>query len=159
MADTEFGNKLNSALRYGGTVAGTGFTLLAVMSLLSADQVAELKTQIEVLNNSILTAYGAVVKMWVILGPIAVMWLAKMGYDSSTIKAMAGKLLKIAANRVDPSSTDAKIAIVSAAASPSIGTLAVINPTMAAHPETPTNVVANASLATAPELAKSAAAG
>jgi len=143
MADTEFSNKLNAALRYGGTTAGTAFTMMAVLSLLSPDQVVALKANVETLKNSILTGYGALVNMWVILGPVGVMLLAKMGYSSSSVQAMAAKLLKIAANAADPASKQAKVEIVNAAASPAVGSTGVVNKVLAADPATAPNVVAS----------------
>jgi hypothetical protein len=144
MADTEFGNKLNAGLRYGATVGGTAFALMGVVSLLSPDQVAELKTQLEIFNQSVFSAYGALTKMWVILGPVAIAFCVKLGISSSTVKGLAGKLLRIAANAADPKATEAKVAIVNAAASPTIGSQGVVNPELAKLPETSANVVSSA---------------
>lgn len=145
---TEFANKLNAALRYGGSNAAMLFTVMGVFSLLTPDQIVSLKTQIDVLQQSVMTAYGALTKMWIILGPIAAIWLAKVGMNSSTVQAMAGKLLGIAKN--DPAkSQEAKEALITAAASPDIGTKAIINPTLAASPATPGNVVVSAAAAAA----------
>jgi hypothetical protein len=142
MANTELSNKLNSALRYGGAAAGTAFTLMSVISLLTPDQVVQLKANIETLKTSIITGYGALVNMWIILGPVAIGVAAKMGWNSSGVQAMARKLLSIAANDQDPKSMQAKVEIVNAAASPEIGTTAVVNTALAADPNTASNVVA-----------------
>jgi hypothetical protein len=139
---TEFSNKLNSALRYGGTAAGTGFTLLAVLSLLSPDQVVQLKGDVETLKTSIITGYGALLNMWIVLGPVAIGVAAKLGWNSSGAQAMARKLLSIASNDADPKSMQAKVELVNAAASKAIGSEGVINPALAADPNTATNVVA-----------------
>lgn len=145
MANTELSNKLNSALRYGGATAGTAFAFLALISILSPEQVAELKAQVEILNNSIITGYGALIKMWIILGPIAIGVAAKLGWNSSSVQAMAGKLLTIATNVNDPKgATEAKVVLVNAAASKDIGSQGVVNPEMAANPATAANVVAAA---------------
>lgn len=145
MANTELSNKLNSALRYGGTASATIFTVMAVFSLLSPEQVADLKAQVEILNSSIATGYGALLKMWIILGPVAIGVAAKLGWNSSSVKAMAGKLLTIATNKSDPAgATEAKVVLVNAAASKAIGSQGVVNPELAANPATPGNVVANA---------------
>lgn len=149
MASTELSNKLNSALRYGGTTAGTAFTFMAVMSLISPEQLADLKANIDVLSQSVITGYGALVKMWIILGPVAIGVLGKMGWNSSGVRAMAGKLLNIAINTSDPKAQEAKEVLVTAAASREIGTQAIINPTLAPSPATPTNVVVSAAAATA----------
>jgi len=144
--DLERSNKLNSAMRYGGTAASAVFAVMGALSILTPDQVTTLKADIETLKTSILTGYGALVDMWVILGPVGVLVLAKIGWNSSGVKAMAGKLFAIATTPSDPKSTEAKVAIVNAAASPAIGSLGVVNKDLAANPETSANVVA------APEL-------
>jgi hypothetical protein len=149
MANTEFSNKLNAALRYGGTTAGTLFAVMGALSLLSTDQVAALKTDIETLKTSILTGYGALINMGVILGPVAIGVLAKVGYSSSSVKSMAGKLLRIAANAADPSSTDAKVAIVNAAASKTVGgsnAAVLASPELANNPATADNVIASSTV-------------
>lgn len=143
-ATTEFQNKLNAALRYGGSNAATLFTVMGVFSLLTPDQIVSLKAQIDVLQQSILTAYGALTKMWVILGPVAAIWLAKVGWNSSTVQAMTAKLLGIARS-ADPKATEAQVAIVTAASDKVIvgetgGVVA--KPEIAMNPATPANVVA-----------------
>jgi hypothetical protein len=140
--NTELSNKLNSALRYGGTGAGMLFTMMAVFSLLSPDQVVALKANVETLKTSIVTGYGALVNMWIILGPVAIGVAAKLGWNSSSAQAMARKLLSIASNDQDPKSMQAKVELVNAAASKSIGSEGVINPALAADPNTVSNVVA-----------------
>ena len=142
---TEFQNKLNAALRYGGSNAATLFTVMGVFSLLTPDQIVSLKAQIDVLQQSILTAYGALTKMGVILGPVAAIWLAKVGWNSSTVKAMAGKLLGIAKSDSDPKATEAQVAIATVASDKVIVGDAggvVAKPEIAMNPATPSNVVA-----------------
>lgn len=146
MANTELSNKLGSALRYGSATAGTAFTMMAVLSLLSPDQVVSLKANVETLKTSIITGYGALVNMWIILGPVAIGIAAKLGWNSSSVQALAGKLLTIATNKTDPKgATEAKVVLVNAAASKAIGSQGVVNPELAANPATPGNVVASAS--------------
>lgn len=146
MANTELSNKLSSLKRYGATAGGTALTLLGALSFLDAGQIAEIKAQVDILNQSFVTAYGALTKMWIILGPIGVAVAARMGWNSSGVKELAGKLLGIAANGADPKSIEAKVELVNAAASPAIGSQGVVNKELAANPATAGNVVA------APEL-------
>lgn len=144
MADTELSNKVNSGVRYSGTVLATTFTIMAALSLISPDQLVALKTNLETLKTSVVTGYGALVNMWIILGPVAIGVAAKLGWNSSGVQAMAGKLLTIAANKADPEkATEAKVAIVNAAASKEIGSQGVVNPELAANPATSSNVVAS----------------
>jgi|SRR6185369_8211392 len=143
-ATTELQNKLNAVLRYGGSNAATVFTIMGVLSILSPEQIVEMKTQLDLLQQSILTAYGALTKMGVILGPVAAIWLAKVGWNSSTIQSMAGKLLGIAKSATDPKAGEAQVAIASAAADKTIvgdtgGVVA--KPEIAMNPATPPNVV------------------
>lgn len=144
MADTESKNQLNAGLRYAGTVGSTALMFAGMMALLSPDQIATVKAQIDVLNQSIITGYGALTKMWVILGPVAFSILGYFGVKSSSVKAIASKLLRIAANVADPSSTEAKVAIVNAAANKDVagaGAVVVVSPALAANPATANNVV------------------
>ena len=114
MAVTGTQNQLNAALRYAGTATGTVFTLMAAMSLLSQDQVVALKANVETLKTSIVTGYGALMNMWIVLGPVAIAMLAKMGWDSSSIQAMGAKLLHIATSHSSPESGEAQTTIVAA---------------------------------------------
>lgn len=144
---TELQNKLNSALRYGGSNVAMLVTIMGAFSILSPEQIAEIKTQIDLLQQSILTAYGALTKMGVILGPVAAFWLAKLGWNSSTVQSLAAKLLGIAKNEAgDPKkATEAQVAIVAAAADKSVvgeNGGVVAKPEIAANPATPPNVVA-----------------
>lgn len=142
MASTELQNKLNTAYRYAGTTGGTLLTVLGAFAFLSPEQIVEVKAQIDVLNTSLLTAYGALTKMWIILGPIGIAVLAKMGWNSSGIQALGEKLFSIAKH-----DDKAKEVLVTAAAAPEMGTTAIVNPTMAASPATPSNVVVSAAVA------------
>lgn len=142
MASTELQNKFSALKRYGVTAGGTALTIMAVLQLLSPEQVTEIKAQAEILNQSIITGYGALTKMWIIAGPVAVGFAVKMGWNSSSVQALAGKLLGIAKNDQDPKATEAKVALVNAAASPDIGSQGVVNKELAANPLTAGNVVA-----------------
>lgn len=145
MANTELSNKISSLKRYGVTAGATALTVLSALQLLSPEHLADLKTQADIFNHSIYSAYGALTHMWLIVGPVMVGIAVKMGWNSSSVKALGDKLFGIAANAKDPASTEAKVVIVTAAASPAIGSQGVVNPEMAANPATPGNVVATAS--------------
>lgn len=112
MAETESQNQLNAGLRYGGTAAGTLFTILGILQFVTPEQVAQLTAALHDLNQSIVTAYGALTKMGVILGPVAVFWLTKAGVQSSSIKSLAGKLLGIASGPASPAAAEAQKAAI-----------------------------------------------
>lgn len=107
MADTpgatELQNKLGALKRYGTTAAGTALTIMAALQLLTPDQIAELKAQADILNQSIITGYGALTKMWIVAGPVAVGIAVKMGWNSSGVKAIGAKLLGMVAHEPPPS--------------------------------------------------------
>ncbi len=109
---TEGQNQLNAALRYGGTTAATLFTILGGLQFVTPEQVAQLTAAVHDFNQSILSAYGALTKMWVILGPVAIFWLTKAGVQSSSVKSIAGKLLQIATGAASPSSIEAQKAAI-----------------------------------------------
>ncbi len=109
---TESQNKLNAAIRYAGTSAATVFTIFSVLSLISPEQAADLKANMETLKTSIVTGYGALQKMGLILGPVAVFLLGKAGWDSSTVQAISRKLLGIATGPAGASAIEAQTAAI-----------------------------------------------
>jgi uncharacterized protein YjeT (DUF2065 family) len=113
-ADTESKNQIKISLRYLGTAGGTAATILGAISLITPDQAKDLVQQIHILSESALTMYGALLKMWVILGPAGVIVLGYFGVKSGSIKAMATKLLGIATNEASPQASEAQKAIVQA---------------------------------------------
>lgn len=114
MADTESQNQLKIGLRYAGTSVATGATFLAAFSLITPDQAKDLVAQIHVFNDSIFTAYGALLKMWVILGPAAALALGYFGVKSGSVKSLIGNLLTMAQGKASPGAAAAQSAIVSA---------------------------------------------
>ncbi len=92
----ELQNKLGTLKRYGTTAGATALTIMAALQLLSPEQIAELKAQADILNQSIVTGYGALTKMWIIAGPVAIGIAVKMGWNSSSMQALGSKLLKMA---------------------------------------------------------------
>lgn len=143
MADTpvtESQNKLNAALRYAGASASTLFTVFGVLQFVTPDQVAQLTQAVHDFNQSVLSAYGALTKMWIILGPVALFWLGKVGFQSSSVQAMAGKLLKIATSAPSPEADEAKNKLIAATiALPEVQTI-VTDAKTAAASESPSVV-------------------
>lgn len=112
--DSELQNKLGALKRYAATAGGSALTIMAVLQLLSPEQVMELKAQAEIANQSIFTLYGALTKMWIIAGPVAIGIAVKLGWNSSGVQALAGKLLGIAKHDTTPAAVEAQKAIVQA---------------------------------------------
>jgi hypothetical protein len=86
------------------------------MSLVSADQLVSLKANLETLKTSIITGYGALVNMGIVLGPVLVVIMAKMGWDSSSVQAISRKLLGIATGPAGPAAIEAQNAVIQATA-------------------------------------------
>lgn len=140
---TETAHKINVALRYLGSNATGGLTVFVVLGMLTPDQQVEILKSAHTMYESTYAFAGAAANIWYIVFPIVAVWLGKLGVNASGIGAMMDNVFKMA----KAGNVDAKVAIVNAAASPEIGTQAVVNPSLAPLAATAGNVVA------APELA------
>lgn len=118
MADTETKNQINIGLRYLGTAGGTLFTVMGALALITPDQAQQLATALHELNQSILTGYGALVKMWVILGPVGIGIFTTLGIKSGGFKALGAKLLKMATADVPQAAPAPRPGLESALPSP-----------------------------------------
>lgn len=124
-------NQLNAALRYIGTSLGTLFTIFGGMQFVTPDQVVQLLGAVHDFNESVLSAYGALTKMWIILGPVGVVILARIGVKSSSVQAMSQKLLSVATG----GSKDAKNTLIAATiALPQVQTIVTDEETALASP-------------------------
>jgi len=133
--------QVNTTLRYVGSNLVTLVTVLGTLSIVPKDQVQILIDNLHTLNDSLVTAYGALTKIWVIVGPIALIWLAKIGVSSSSVQGLVKSLMTQATSNT-ASAIEAKVAIVNAAANPAIGTKAIVNPELGEMAATADNVVA-----------------
>lgn len=134
-------NQLNNVLLQAGGAIATTVTLLSAVSFIPIDQVKNFIDALHEFNAAVLTGYAAVLKMWVIIGPAAILMLAKFGFRSETAKSLMARAFKIATTAGDGTAKEAKEEIMKTAASPELGTIGILNPTMAAA-NTPDNVVA-----------------
>lgn len=107
-------NPKKVSLRYLGTSAATAFTIMGALSIITPDQAHQLIDALHQLNDSIVSGYGALLKMWIILGPVGGIWLAKIGVSSSTVQGMIANLLKTAQGPSSPTAVEAQKAIVQA---------------------------------------------
>lgn len=142
-APTETKHKLNVALRYLGSNATGGLTVFVALGMLTPDQQVEILKSAHTMYESTYAFVGAAANIWYIVFPIIAFWLAKLGVNASGIGAMVDNVFALA----KAGNVQAKVAIVNAAASPAIGTQAVVNPSLSSLGATAGNVVA------APELA------
>lgn len=134
---TDTPNKINTALRYLGSNATGGLTVFVMLGMLSPEQQVEILKSAHAMYDATYAFVGAAANIWYIVFPIAAMYLAKMGVDASGIGNMVDRVFALA----KAGNKEAQVAIVSAAASPDLGTKAIINPVLAPAPETPGNVV------------------
>lgn len=158
---TDTSNKVNAALRYLASNATGGLAVFVALGTLSPEQQVELLKSANTIYNSSHDIVGAFANIWYIVFPIAGAYLAKIGINSSGFGAMMDKIFAAA----KAGNVDAKVAIVNAAASPAIGTQAIVNPSLSPLAATAPNVVAAPELAppppppVAPTAAAPAAAG
>jgi hypothetical protein len=87
--------------------------------------------------NSTRDIVGAAANVWYIVFPIVALYLGKLGVNASGIGTMMDKVFAMAKS----GNLEAKVAIVNAAASPAIGTQAIVNPELAPLAATANNVV------------------
>jgi hypothetical protein len=107
-------NTTKISLRYLGTSAATAFTIMGALSIVTPDQAQQLVAALHQLNDSIVSGYGALTKMWVILGPVAGVWLTRVGISSGTVQGLIANLLQKAQASPSPEAAAAQKAIVQA---------------------------------------------
>lgn len=132
--------QVNAAMRYLGSNAATAFAVLALMGMLTPEQVTALNAAMNDFTTGIGMVVSSASKMWMILGPLAAFWLAKVGIQSASVQGLVGRLLQIAQKEATPEATQAKVAIVNAAAAlPEVEK--VVAPELATIPATAPEVV------------------
>lgn len=139
MAASDTTNKVNAGLRYLASNVSAGLAVLVVLGSLSPENSAVIIANLHKMYSATQDFIGAFANIWYIVFPLISGWLLKMGVNSSGFGAMMDKIFAAA----KAGNVDAKVAIVTAAASPDIGSKGVVNATMAANPATPSNVVAS----------------
>ena len=133
MANGETQNQLNIALRYAGTSLGTLFTILGALQFIPPEKVHDLTTALQDLQTSVITGYGALLKMWVILGPAAIATLTALGIKSGSIQSLGAKLLSM--TKSGPAAEQAKqVLIASTIALPEVQTIVTDKKTADAAP-------------------------
>lgn len=137
---TDLGNKINAAARYLGSNVSGGLMIFVALGAMTPDQSAIVIAKMHVMYQATYDFVGAFASIWYIIFPIISAYLLKVGVNSSGFGSMMDKVFKAA----QAGNKDAQRSIVSAAASPDIGTKAIINPILAPDPATPPTVVASA---------------
>lgn len=134
---TDTSNKINTALRYLGSNATGGLTVFVVLGMLTPDQQVEILKNAHQMYEASYAFVGAAANIWYIVFPIIAALLMKAGINSSGFGVMMDKVFTAARS----GNVQAKVAIVNAAASPAIGTQAIVNPELAPLAATAGNVV------------------
>ncbi len=134
---TDTGNKIKTGLRYVGANATGALTLFVALGTLSPDQQTQILSSAHTMYQSTHDFVGAAANIWYIVFPVLAIWLGKMGVNSSGFGSMMDKIFAAAKSGDE----NAKTVLLNAAASPEIGTTAIINKEMAAVPATAGNVV------------------
>lgn len=134
---TDTSNKINTALRYLGSNATGGLTVFVVLGMLTPDQQVEILKSARAMYEASYAFVGAAANIWYIVFPLIAAFLAKAGVDSSGFGKMMDKVFTAARS----GNVQAKVALVNAAASPAIGTQAIVNPELAPLASTAGNVV------------------
>lgn len=138
---TDIGNKLNTAARYLGSNLSGGLMIFVALGAMSPDQSATVIAKMHVMYQATQDFIGAFASIWYIIFPIISAWLLKMGVNSSGFGSMMDKVFAAA----KAGNRSAQLQIVNAAASPDLGTKAIINPVLSAEPSTPPTVAASVS--------------
>lgn len=77
--------QVNAALRHGVTASATIFTVLGVLAVVPQDQIAGLIQDLHDIQSGLSQAFGGFSKLWIVLGPIAGIWMAKIAGASAGI--------------------------------------------------------------------------
>lgn len=139
-------NSLKTYLRYGGSSVITVFTVFAFISSIPPEKAQEFVAALHGFNDSILTAYGYLTKMALILGPASLGLLAKFGVDSGTVVNVIKRVLQIAQSGDTPVAADAQKKLIDA-------TTAVLNSPTPATNTVPVKSAILASAISIPEVA------
>lgn len=133
-----------------GSNGMTALTVLGVLGFLSPEQSTALIAAIHEFNDGLVQTFGALGKMWIILGPLVAGIFVKLGISNPTVQNILATLTKAATSGTptEQKAVQAQIATTTANLPLVEG---VVSKELAKDPSTPGNVVA------APEILKPAA--
>lgn len=132
-------------LASGRNYAGQIIAFAGGIGVMSAAQQKGLTDALVEIGNGVSMVFHGASSAWTILAvvaaPIVGPLLARWASNSAKVESQAAAVKAAVEDPNTAISKEAKVAIVSAAASPEIGTTAIVNPELAAEPATPGNVV------------------
>ena len=119
----------------------TAATTIAALGLVNPDDVKTFIEAIHQFNDGIAQTFGALGKMWIVVGPLAAWFVARLGITNPTVQNLLATLTKMATSGSNAEQTEKQAEIAAATASlPKVD--GVLAPELAAIPSTPGNVVA-----------------
>jgi hypothetical protein len=137
---TETNNKVQAATRYSGVYASGALTIFMTLGSFDPDQQQKILASIHTMYTSLHDFIGAASNLWYIIFPVIAIWLAKIGVSSSGFGSMMDRIFQAA----QAGDRQARLTILNAAASPSLGTQGIVNKSLAPDPSTAANIVASA---------------
>lgn len=138
-------DKLKSAGAEVVKSTASGLAFVVALGGLPKDKADAILLNLQSAADALYQLVGAVSNLWILIVPLVVTVVARMGWTGADAKVLVGRALA-QATKPTPDAEDAKVALVSAAASPEIGSRGVVNARLAANPATPANVVASATM-------------
>lgn len=125
-----------------GSNGMTALTVLGVLGFLSPEQSTALIAAIHQFNDGLVQTFGALGKMWIILGPLVAALFVKLGISTPTVQNILATLTKAATTGTPDEQKAIQAQIATSTANLPLVT-GVVAPVLAADPSTPGNVVAN----------------
>ena len=139
MADFSVKNIISN----GGAHAMTALTVIAGLGWIKPEDATALIAAVHQFNDAIVSAVGALGKMWIIIGPLAIAGFARLGVTNPTVQGLLSKLTTLATQGTDKEQTQKQAQIAASVAElPKVD--AIVAPDLAKEPITPPNVVASA---------------
>lgn len=132
---------VKSSLSSIGAHAITAATTLAALGFVNPDDVTALVAAIHQFNDGIAQTVGALGKMWIVIGPLAAWFVARLGITNPTVQNLLATLTKMATTGTNAEQTQ-KQADIAAATAELPKVTGVVAPELSALPSTPANVVA-----------------
>jgi hypothetical protein len=118
----------------------TAATTIAALGLVNPEDVKTFIEAIHQFNDGLAQTVGALGKMWIVIGPLAAWFVARLGITNPTVQNLLATLTKMATSGTNAEQTQKQADIASATAElPKV--TGVVAPELAAVPSTPGNVV------------------
>jgi hypothetical protein len=101
---TTFQNQLNAVVRHGGTALGTAITVLGALAYLPPDQAQKALDSLQAAGKDIHNLVGHLSDLWIILGPVLVVFMGKLAAGSASLKSQLRSIARNPAVDIKPQS-------------------------------------------------------